>query len=159
MGAQRIGIGYDIHRLRKGRKLVLGGVVIPHPSGLLGHSDADVVLHSVADAVLGAAGLDDIGVHFPDTNPHYRGISSGIILGKACGMCKRKGYRVVNIDCTVIAEEPKIGKYRALMKERISGIAGTRHVNVKATTNEGLGFIGRKEGIASFAVALIEKIK
>ena len=153
------GIGYDVHRFRKGGKLVLGGVRIPGCAGLDGHSDADVLLHAVADSLLGAAGLDDIGVHFPDTDRKYRGIASGRILRKCTGMCRKKGYRVVNIDCVIIAQKPKIDRYRKSMRRNISGHTGAAAVNVKATTNEGLGFIGRGEGIAAFSMALLEKTK
>jgi len=153
----RVGIGYDVHQLKNGRKLILGGVPIPFSKGLYGHSDADVVFHSISDAILGAAGLKDIGFHFPDTDQKYKDISSKIILKKVFNMVSKKGFKVVNIDCVVIAEEPKIGLYREKMKKNISEILQTKNVNIKATTNEKLGFIGEGKGIACFAVALLIK--
>lgn len=154
--SMRIGVGYDIHRLKKGRRLVLGGIAIPSGKGLDGHSDADVLLHAVSDALLGAAGLGDIGMHFPDTDKRFKGISSVLILQRVCRMCGSGRYHIINIDCTLIAEAPKISKYREAMKRCISRITGTRNINIKATTNEGLGAVGRGEGIAAFAVALLE---
>jgi len=151
----RVGIGYDIHRFKKGRKLFLGGVRIPHHQGLLGHSDADVLLHAVCDAMLGAAGLDDIGIHFPDKDNKYKDISSMVLLEKTFKLIKSRGYKVVNIDCTVIAQEPKIMPFRAGMKKNISGILGTPDINIKATTSEGIGPIGKSEGIACYSVALL----
>lgn len=152
-----VGIGYDIHRFKKNRKLILGGVKIPYRYGLSGHSDADVLLHAIADAILGAVGLNDIGIHFPNTSSKYRNISSKIILDKTYKMCKNRGYRVNNVDCTVIAQEPSISEYKYLMKKNISKIVETHNVNIKATTNEGLGLIGKKKGIASFAVVSVIK--
>ena len=153
----RSGIGYDIHQLIEGRKLVLGGVKIPYKRGLLGHSDADVLLHAVADAVLGAAGQGDIGEHFSNKSPKYKGISSLLILARVRQIIKSAGFRVVNVDCVLLAEEPKISKYKKAMKENIAkalGITADR-VNVKATTNEGLGFVGRQEGMAAYATAVV----
>ncbi len=155
----RIGHGYDVHRLVEGRKLILGGVEIPHALGLLGHSDADVLLHAVCDALLGAAGLGDIGKHFPDSDPAYKGIDSTLLL-KHCGkLLAEKGYTVGNIDATVIAQKPKLASHIPTMAENIAACLGieTEQVNVKATTEEHLGFSGREEGIASHAVALIIK--
>ncbi len=155
----RIGHGYDVHRLVEGRKLILGGVEIPHALGLLGHSDADVLLHAVCDALLGAAGLGDIGKHFPDSDPAYKGIDSTLLL-KHCGkLLAEKGYSVGNIDATVIAQKPKLAGYIPAMAENIAACLGIKaeQVNVKATTEEHLGFSGREEGIASHAVALIIK--
>lgn len=155
----RIGHGYDVHRLVEGRKLILGGVEIPHTLGLLGHSDADVLLHAVCDALLGAAGLGDIGKHFPDSDPAYKGIDSTLLL-KHCGkLLEEKGYAVGNIDATVIAQKPKLAGYIPAMAENIAACLGIKaeQVNVKATTEEHLGFSGREEGIASHAVALIIK--
>ena len=155
----RIGHGYDVHRLVEGRKLILGGVEIPYEKGLLGHSDADVLLHAVTDALLGAAALGDIGRHFPDTDPRYKGIDSRILLRHAVGLVREKGWRVENVDATVIAQKPKLAPYIDRMKENIAedlGIAPDQ-VNVKATTEERLGFTGREEGIAAHAVCLIEK--
>jgi len=153
----RAGIGYDVHRLVYGRKLVLGGIAIPFEKGLLGHSDADVLVHAVCDALLGAAGLGDIGVHFPDTDPEYKDISSLKLLGVVCDMLNNKGYRINNIDSTVIAEKPAISPFRNKMRAEIAQAAGINEdlVNVKATTTEGLGVIGKEEGIAAMCIALI----
>ena len=154
----RIGTGYDVHRLVKGRKLVLGGVTIPFEKGLLGHSDADVLVHAVCDALLGAAGLGDIGLHFPDTDAKLKDISSIKILAETNEMLTAKGFRVINLDATIMAEAPKISPYRAEMQKNISRTIEIEVdcVNVKATTFETLGMIGRGEGIAAFCVALIE---
>ena len=154
----RIGTGYDVHRLVKGRKLVLGGVTIPFEKGLLGHSDADVLVHAVCDALLGAAGLGDIGLHFPDTDAKLKDISSIKILAETNEMLTAKGFRVINLDATIMAEAPKISPYRAEMQKNISRTIEIELdcVNVKATTFETLGMIGRGEGIAAFCVALIE---
>jgi len=151
-----IGIGFDIHRLVKGRKLILGGVDIPHPKGLLGHSDGDVVLHAVADAVLGAAGLGDIGELFPDTNPKYKNIRSTKILETALAKI-RPGWRVENIYINIITEEPKLGGTKARIRKSISKIAGINSVNVKAKTMEGLGEIGAKKAIACQAIVSLKK--
>ena len=153
----RIGHGYDVHRLVPGRRLVLGGVEIPWDLGLLGHSDADVLLHAVMDALLGAAAMGDIGRHFPDTDPAYAGADSMQLLARVREMLHESGYRVSNVDCTVIAQAPKLLPYLPEMRSRLAvnlGVA-TDRVNVKATTEEGLGFTGRGEGIAAHAVALI----
>ena len=154
----RIGTGYDVHRLVKGRKLVLGGVDIPFEKGLLGHSDADVLVHAVCDALLGAAGLGDIGLHFPDTDPKFKDISSIKILSKTVEMLNAKGFRVINLDSTIMAEAPKLAPYKAEMEKNISRTIEIEPgcVNVKATTFETLGLIGRGEGIAACCVALIE---
>ncbi|MGA8179541.1 MAG: 2-C-methyl-D-erythritol 2,4-cyclodiphosphate synthase [Desulfobacterales bacterium] len=154
----RIGTGYDIHRLVKGRKLVLGGVTIPFEKGLLGYSDADVLVHAVCDALLGAAGLGDIGLHFPDTDPGFKDISSMKILSKTVEMLTAKGFKVINLDATIMAEAPKISPYATEMKKNISRIIEIElnRVNIKATTFETLGMIGRGEGIAACCVALIE---
>lgn len=155
----RIGHGYDVHRLSEGRKLIIGGVEIPCEKGLLGHSDADVLLHAVTDAILGAAGLGDIGRHFPDSDPAYEGIDSMLLLEKARALLLLKGYHVVNVDCTILAQRPKLAPYIDRMRERIaSGLSvETDAVNVKTTTEEKLGFTGRGEGISAHAVCLIEK--
>ena len=153
----RIGIGYDSHRLVEGRRLILGGIEIPHDKGLLGHSDADVLVHAVCDAILGALGAGDIGRHFPDTNPAYKGKSSMILLQKVYAMVEEMGFRVHNVDSTVILERPKLKRYMHEMALNISkalNISEDR-VNVKAKTNEGMGFIGRDEGMAAFAVVTI----
>jgi len=152
------GLGYDIHRFAEGRALVLGGVEIPHDRGLEGHSDADVLSHAIADAVLGAIGEQDIGHHFPNTDPSIRGISSLEILEKAANLARARGARINSIDATVIAEAPKIAPHVFAMRERIAAALGlpSARVAVKATTNEGLGSIGRGEGIAAMAVASVE---
>jgi len=155
----RVGIGFDVHRLTQGRKLVLGGVEIPCDKGLLGHSDGDVLLHAISDAILGAMSEDDIGIHFPDSDKSTEGIDSARILARVSEIAREKGYRIVNIDTVVVAQQPKIATYRAAMKERIAGILsiGTGAVGVKGKTTEGLGFEGRGEGIAAHAVVLLEK--
>jgi 2-C-methyl-D-erythritol 2,4-cyclodiphosphate synthase len=152
------GIGYDVHRLIEGRPLILGGVEIPHSHGLDGHSDADVLCHAIADAILGAIGERDIGHHFPNSDPSIRGISSLEIIRKAADLVATQGGRVLNIDASLVAEEPKIAPHLAAMKENIAGALGisAKRVGVKATTNEHLGFIGRREGIAALAVASVE---
>ena len=152
------GLGYDIHRFAAGRPLVLGGVTIPHNRGLEGHSDADVLSHAIADAVLGAIGESDIGHHFPNTDESIRGISSLEILGKAAALALACGARINSIDSTLIAEEPKVGPHVFAMREKISAALGipAARVAVKATTNEGIGAIGRGEGIAAMAVASVE---
>ncbi len=154
----RIGHGYDVHRLVSGRRLVLGGVEIPNDIGLLGHSDADVLLHAVCDALLGAAALGDIGKHFPDTSDEFLNVDSKILLKKTCEMLKEKGYKISNIDATVIAQKPKIAPYIEIMRENIALCADidVSAVNVKATTEEGLGFTGALEGISAHAVCIIE---
>ncbi len=158
MSAFRCGIGYDAHRLVSGRKLILGGVKIPHPRGLEGHSDADVLSHAVADAILGALGAGDIGKHFPNTEESIRGISSIEILRHAATIAAQKNARVVNVDATVLAEAPKISPHIAAMQEKIADALGVKAnaISIKATTNEGLGAIGRSEGMAAIAVASVE---
>ena len=153
----RIGQGYDVHRLVDGRRLVLGGIEIPFEKGLLGHSDADVLLHAVCDALLGAAALGDIGMHFPDSDPDYKDVSSCVLLQKCRAMLEEAGYRVLNLDATIIAQRPKLMPYIPAMRLSIAGILGIPAdcVSVKATTEEGLGFTGREEGIAATAVVLI----
>ena len=157
----RIGHGYDVHRLVEGRKLIIGGTEIKYEYGLLGHSDADVLTHAVMDALLGAAAMGDIGRHFPDTDERYRGADSIELLKEVMKKLSEKGFRPVNIDCTVIAQRPKLKDYIPLMKERLSATAGLTEdaVNIKATTEEGLGFTGRGEGIAAHAVCLIDSIR
>ena len=158
MSAFRCGIGYDAHRLVSGRKLILGGVKIPHPRGLEGHSDADVLSHAVADAILGALGAGDIGKHFPNTDESIRGISSIEILRHVATIAAQKNARVVNVDATVLAEAPKISPHIAAMQEKIANALGVKAnaISIKATTNEGLGAIGRSEGMAAIAVASVE---
>lgn len=154
----RIGVGYDIHRLVPGRKLVLGGVDIAFQKGLLGHSDADALLHAVCDALLGAAGLGDIGLHFPDTDKRFKDISSVQLLSMTCQMVRDKGYTIKNIDSTIFAEAPKLSPYRNAMEACIARTAGIDIdcVNVKATTAEGLGMIGSGEGIGAMCVVLVQ---
>lgn len=154
----RIGHGYDVHRLMSGRELIIGGENIPFEMGLLGHSDADVLLHAVCDALLGAAALGDIGRHFPDSDPRFEGIDSRILLRKTAELLRGKGYRIVNIDATIIAQRPKLAGFIEKMRENIASDCGieTDAVNIKATTEEGLGFTGKAEGIAAHAVCLIE---
>lgn len=155
----RIGHGYDVHRLVTGRKLILGGVEVPHHHGLLGHSDADVLTHALMDALLGAAGLWDIGHAFPDTDAAFKDISSLVLLGRVMEMLREKDYQVVNADCTVLAQAPKLAPYIPAMRENLARIMGVlpEQVNVKATTEEGLGFTGREEGMAAHAVCLLEQ--
>ncbi|MCC8127115.1 MAG: 2-C-methyl-D-erythritol 2,4-cyclodiphosphate synthase [Clostridiales bacterium] len=157
----RIGQGYDVHRLVEGRELILGGVKIPYEKGLLGHSDADVLLHAVMDALLGAAALGDIGQHFPDTDPQYKGISSILLLKKVGELLEETGYVIENIDATIIAQRPKLAPYRPKMKEMIAEALRLEvsQVNVKATTEEGLGFTGTGEGISAQAIALLMDIR
>lgn len=154
----RIGHGYDVHRLVEDRKLILGGVVVPYERGLLGHSDADVLTHAVMDALLGAAGLGDIGQHFPDSDPAYKGADSLKLLDHVMALLSEKGWKVGNVDATIIAQRPKLASYISLMRTNLAqhmGVDADR-VNVKATTEEKLGFTGAGEGIAAHAVALLE---
>ena len=155
----RIGHGYDVHRLVEGRELILGGVTIEYNKGLLGHSDADVLIHAIMDALLGAAGLGDIGQHFPASDDKFKGISSLKLLERVNTLLKAQNFRIVNIDSTVILEEPKISKYIQSMKHNISSTlqCDVNLINIKATTEEGLGFTGIREGIAAHAVVLIKK--
>ncbi len=155
----RIGEGFDVHALVPGRKLILGGIEIAHDKGLLGHSDADVLLHTITDALLGAAGLGDIGELFPDTDERFKGADSAVLLSEAMKRVREAGYAVVNIDCTVIAERPKLAEHKVAMAQNIAKVLGLEasQVNVKAKTTEKLGFTGRGEGIAAKAVALLVK--
>jgi len=155
----RSGIGYDIHRLVSGRKLFLGGVEIPFEKGLLGHSDADVLIHAICDALLGAAGLGDIGFHFPDTDPAYKGISSRILLEKTVILLEARRFFIVNVDATIIAEAPKLSSFRLIMQHNIATVLHLRDdcVNIKATTSEGLGATGNGEGIAALCVVMIDQ--
>lgn len=154
----RVGLGYDAHRFAAGRKLVLGGITIPHEAGLLGHSDADVLTHAVIDAVLGAAGLSDIGKLFPDTNLKYKDISSLALLAEAMRLVQGQGLKVVNIDSVVVCEEPKIAGHAEAMRAKLAAALGVQpeRVSIKGKTTEGMGFPGRREGIAAYAVALLE---
>jgi 2-C-methyl-D-erythritol 2,4-cyclodiphosphate synthase len=153
----RIGHGYDVHRLVEGRKLILGGVDVPYERGLLGHSDADVLLHAISDSILGAIGEGDIGRHFPDTDPKYKGADSLKLLEHVMGLADQKGFRLGNLDATIVAQRPKLAPYIPQMRENIGRVAGGEadRINVKATTTEELGFAGRGEGIAAYAVALM----
>lgn len=155
----RVGMGYDVHKLTEGRKLILGGVEIPYEKGLLGHSDADVLVHAVMDALLGAAALGDIGKHFPDTDPQYKGISSIRLLEHVGRLMDGEGYVIENIDATIIAQRPKMRPYIDQMRENMANALGieTDQINVKATTEEGLGFTGSGEGISSQAICAVEK--
>lgn len=157
----RIGMGYDVHRLTENRKLILGGVEIPYEKGLLGHSDADVLLHAIMDALLGAAALGDIGKHFPDTDPAYKGISSILLLEHVGRLLEAEGIKIGNIDATVIAQRPKLAPYIMNMRENIAKALNIdiQQINVKATTEEGLGFTGEGLGIVSNAICLVEKEK
>lgn len=156
----RTGIGYDVHRFADGRPLVLGGVTISSPRGLLGHSDADVLLHAVADAVLGAAALGDIGQHFPPTDPRWAGADSRELLRRVHGLAATAGFAIVNVDATIIAEAPKVMPHAPAMRQTIATCLDieTTAVNVKATTNEGMGFVGREEGIAALAIATVSAV-
>ena len=153
----RIGMGYDVHKLVSDRKLILGGVEIPHTLGLLGHSDADVLLHAIMDALLGAAALGDIGKHFPDTDERFKGASSIKLLEEVGRLINEAGYKIGNIDATIIAQKPKMAPHINLMRENIADALNTdiKNINVKATTEEGLSFTGREEGISSQAICLL----
>lgn len=155
----RIGQGFDVHQLVEGRPLIIGGVRIPYEKGLLGHSDADVLLHAVADACLGAIGAGDIGKHFPDTDERYKDADSALLLKQVWELVKQQGYELVNLDCTIIAQKPKMAPHIEQMKENIAKLleGEPSQVNVKATTTEKLGFTGRGEGIAAQAVVLLQK--
>ncbi|VYS81550.1 2-C-methyl-D-erythritol 2,4-cyclodiphosphate synthase [uncultured Clostridium sp.] len=155
----RVGMGYDVHKLTEGRKLILGGVDIPWELGLLGHSDADVVVHAIMDALLGAVALRDIGRHFPDTDPQYKGISSILLLQRVGELLEEKGYEIINLDATIIAQKPKLLPY---IDQMIGNVANALHlaedqVNIKATTEEGLGFTGKLEGISAQAICAVQE--
>ena len=155
----RFGMGYDVHQLVEGRKLIIGGVDIPYEKGLKGHSDADVLLHAISDALLGAAALGDIGKHFPDTDPAFKDADSLKLLQRVGELLQGKGYRVGNVDATIVAQKPKMASYIMTMRENIARVLGAEldQINVKATTEEWLGFTGQGQGISSYAVAGIEK--
>ena len=155
----RTGIGFDVHRLIKGRKLILGGIEVDYPLGLDGHSDADVVLHAICDAILGAAGKGDIGEHFPNTDPKYKGISSSLLLKQVNQMITDDGWHVANVDVMILAQEPKLQEYKPKMRFHIAFelAVDEAQVNIKAGTNEGLGFIGAKQGIAAYAAVLLRR--
>ena len=156
----RVGLGYDVHKLVKGRKLIIGGVDVPHETGLLGHSDADVLVHAVMDSILGALALGDIGKHFPDTDEKYKGSDSIKLLEFVYNLIRGKGYAIGNIDCTIIAQSPKMAPYIEKMRNNISKALNTdiNNINVKATTEEGLGFTGTKQGIAAQSICLLVKV-
>ena len=155
----RAGLGFDAHAFQAGRRLVLGGVEVPHGRGLAGHSDADVLVHALMDALLGACGEGDIGAHFPDTDPQYKDISSVVLLEEVMGLVGERGYRVVNADCVVVAQEPRLSPYLDRMRDLLAATMRTEkdRVSVKATTTEGMGFAGRGEGIAAMAVVLLAR--
>ena len=155
----RIGFGYDVHQLKEGIPLRLGGIHVPHTKGSAGHSDADVLIHAICDSLLGALGLGDIGNHFPDTDPAYKGIDSKILLGKVMELIGANGYSVVNIDTTICLQNPKISPYIGQMRSVLAGLLkiAESDISIKATTKENLGFIGRGEGIEAYSVALLEK--
>ncbi|MFN6944997.1 MAG: 2-C-methyl-D-erythritol 2,4-cyclodiphosphate synthase [Cytophagaceae bacterium] len=155
----RVGFGYDVHQLKEGLDFWLGGIKIPHSHGALGHSDADVLIHVICDALLGAANMRDIGFHFPDKDPEYKGIDSKILLRKVVEIIKNNGYTIGNIDCTICLQEPKVNPYVPEMKKTLAGVMGIDEddVSIKATTTEHLGFVGKKEGVAAYAVVLITK--
>lgn len=155
----RIGFGYDVHRLSVDRKLIIGGVEIPHSKGLLGHSDADVLIHAICDALLGAIGQRDIGHLFPDHNPEFKDVDSKVLLKQVVSVLSEKAWQVGNIDCTIVLQAPKVSPYIETMREVLAEIMQTDkdHVSVKATTTEGLGFVGSEEGAAAYAVALVFK--
>jgi 2-C-methyl-D-erythritol 2,4-cyclodiphosphate synthase len=154
----RIGFGYDVHRFSEGRDLWLGGIKIPHTKGLLGHSDADVVIHAICDALLGAAAMGDIGSHFPDTDPKFKGIDSKILLTETWNLISKKGFTIQNIDCTIAIQAPKIAPFVELMRTKLSDLLniGKDQVSIKATTTERLGFEGREEGVSAYAVVLLD---
>jgi len=155
----RVGFGYDVHRLVSGRDLILGGVKIPHDVGLLGHSDADVLTHAVMDAILGALAQGDIGQHFPDSDPAYKNIDSLILLARVMELVKQNKSRINNVDVTILAQNPKLMPYMAEMRRKLAEVMeiGPEDVNIKATTTEGLGFVGREQGMAAYAVVLLEE--
>lgn len=156
----RVGLGYDIHPLGKGRKLILGGVEIPHVQGLIGHSDADALIHAVCDALLGAMGEGDLGTHYPSSDPKFKNISSSVLLGEIAGRLDKKGFRLLNLDTVIIAQAPRLGPHLASMQARIAEVLGVEKdmVNVKVKSGEGLDAVGREEAIAAQAVCLIEKV-
>ena len=156
----RIGNGYDVHQLVSGRKLILGGVNVPHSKGLDGHSDADALLHALCDALLGAVGAGDIGKHFPDSDPKWKGISSIVLLEQVTAICRDKGFEIANVDTIIVAQKPKLAPFFPDMKKNIAHAMAIdiERINIKATTTEKLGFVGKEEGIATYAVALLYKM-
>lgn len=159
MGRIRVGFGFDVHQLQEGRDLVIGGINIPHHKGALGHSDADALIHAICDALLGAAGLKDIGTYFPDTSSEFKGIDSTILLSRVVNILQLEGYSIGNVDASLVLEKPKVKPYIDAMREKLAPVMGISigDVSIKATTNEKMGYVGREEGIAAYAVVLIEK--
>lgn len=155
----RVGFGFDVHQLKAGKELWLGGIKISHTKGAVGHSDADVLIHAICDALLGAAGMRDIGFHFPDTSSEFKGIDSKILLGRVNQLLKKEGYAIGNIDCTLVLEQPKINPHIDEMKKALASILNVEvnDIGIKATTNEKMGYVGREEGVCAYAVALIQK--
>jgi 2-C-methyl-D-erythritol 2,4-cyclodiphosphate synthase len=156
----RVGLGYDAHQLVAGRALILGGVTIPHPLGLLGHSDADVLSHAIGDALLGAVGAGDLGAHFPDSDPTFKDVSSLLLLEKIVDLVRQRGFKPVNVDATVVAEQPRLAPHVPEMRARLARVLGLTpdDVNVKATTTEKMGFAGKGEGMAAYAVVLVSRV-
>lgn len=155
----RVGFGFDVHQLKEGKELWLGGIKLSHTKGAVGHSDADVLIHAICDALLGAAGMRDIGFHFPDTAAEFKGIDSKILLDRVNQLLKKEGYSIGNIDCTLVMEQPKINPHIDEMKKTLSAIleVEVNDIGIKATTNEKMGYVGREEGVCAYAVALIQK--
>jgi 2-C-methyl-D-erythritol 2,4-cyclodiphosphate synthase len=155
----RVGFGFDVHRLQEGKELWLGGIKLAHTKGAVGHSDADVLIHAICDALLGAAGMRDIGFHFPDTSAEFKGIDSKILLKRVVDLLKKESYSIGNIDCTLVLEAPKINPHIDVMKKTLAAVMGieVNDIGIKATTNESMGFVGREEGVCAYAVALIQK--
>jgi 2-C-methyl-D-erythritol 2,4-cyclodiphosphate synthase len=155
----RVGFGFDVHQLQTGKELWLGGIKIPSIKGAVGHSDADVLIHAICDALLGAAGLRDIGFHFPDTSSEFKGIDSKILLARVMELLKQENYSIGNIDCTLVLENPKINPHIDTMKQTLASVLGIEitDIGIKATTNEKMGYVGREEGVCAYAVALIQK--
>lgn len=155
----RVGFGFDVHQLKEGKELWLGGIKLSHTKGAVGHSDADVLIHAICDALLGAAGMRDIGFHFPDTSSEFKGIDSKILLNRVSQLLKKEGYSIGNIDCTLVLEQPKINPHIDEMKNTLAAILNVEvnDIGIKATTNENMGYVGREEGVCAYAVALIQK--
>ena len=154
----KVGFGYDVHQLAEGRKLVLGGVEIPSEKGCIAHSDGDVLIHAICDALLGASGLGDIGTHFPDNDPEYKDIASSVILKETLSKIKNKGFEVVNIDSTICLQYPKLLPYKDKIIQSLSDLIGNQNISVKATTTEKMGFVGEGKGISAYAVVMLEKL-
>ncbi|MFP3859883.1 MAG: 2-C-methyl-D-erythritol 2,4-cyclodiphosphate synthase [Bacteroidales bacterium] len=155
----RIGFGYDVHQLAEGRKLILGGIEIPSEKGCVAHSDGDVLIHAICDAILGAAALGDIGTHFPDTDPHYKDISSSILLEECLKKIKEKDFILINIDSTICLQKPKLSNYKGQISNSLKNLTGIEDVSVKATTTEKLGFVGEERGVSAYSVVMLQKIQ